>query len=329
MSECLSHSAFPQPQRPITLKDLVVGVGATLIFFFTVLVVPLMGVFASILTPLPTLLGYYRWGKPVGYWIPVSAVVLSALVLVAMGLTQSMFYLIELLLLGLLTAKGMRCQWGISKIIAQASLAVFAVATVVFWVSHGGLHGSVFKGLETEVQSAMTALIQQYGPDTGQTAFVEQGFQRIVPFVVRLLPGLAAASIILICWLNLLMARHFCRIHRVALPGWPAWSHWKSPEILVWPLIAAGFMILLPVHWLRLSGFNLLIALGAIYLLHGLAIVAFFFDQWKMPGLIRGLGYGLIFLQQFVSLLIMLLGLFDIWLDLRRLSKPATPSDAS
>jgi uncharacterized protein YybS (DUF2232 family) len=132
----------------------------------------------------------------------------------------------------------------------------------------------------------------------------------------------------LIAWLNLLLARHFCWVHRVALPPWPAWNRWKSPEVLVWPLIAAGFMVLVSNQTLTLIGLNLLIVLGAVYLLHGLAIVAFYFEKWKLPSIVRGIGYGLIFLQQLVSLVVMALGLFDLWLDFRRLTKKPV-SDSS
>lgn len=323
-----SHSYFPQPQRPITVRDLAVGVGATLAFFFTVLVVPMMGIFASILTPLPTLLGFYRWGRPNGYWIPFGTLSIGCVVLAATGLLGSVLYLVELLLLGILTAKGMRRQWDIARIVGWASVSVFALGSVFFWVSHGGFQGDLFAGLEKEVHLAMAALIQQYGPQNAQMIAVEKSLESVVPLVVRLLPGLAAASILLIAWLNLLLARHLCRVQRVALPAWPAWSHWKSPELMVWPLIGAGLLVVTSAHPWQLVGLNLLIVLGSVYLLHGLAVVAFYFERWRLPGMLRGLGYGLIFLQQLVSLTVMVLGLFDLWLDFRHLTKKSV-SDAS
>lgn len=329
MSDPSSQSYSLQPQRPITVKDLTIGVGATLVFFCLLLVVPMMGVVASVVTPLPTLLGFYRWGRPTGYWIPLGSLGISAALLALTGLFQTLVYLSELLLLGLLVAKGMRQQWAVASIVGWAGGTVFVIGGLLFWLAHGGGGAPLFAGLEGEVRVAMSALLEQYGgADNVQMTALKHSLEAVVPFVVRLLPGLAAGSILLIAWFNLLLASHFCRLHRLPLPAWPAWNQWKSPELLVWPLIAAMFLVLMGHSIPQLLGFNLLIVLGVIYLLHGLAVVAFYFERWKLPGLVRGLGYGLIFLQQLVSLVVMVLGLFDLWLDFRRLAKKPV-SDAS
>ncbi len=328
MSEGPDSSSILAYQRSMSWRDLLVGVGATLLFFFTVPVVPMIGIFASVLTPLPTLLGYYRWGRPLGYWIPAGVLAVGAVMLAALGSLQSLGYLSELILLGLLLGKAMRANWSVDLTIGSSSLVVFVLGTVLFWIGHGGAPGGLFTGLEKELQLTLAAMFKAYGGDASQQAFFQSTLRELVPFLVRLLPGLAAASIVLIAWFNVLMARYYCRLNRVPQPAWQSWAHWKSPEPLVWIVIAAGFMAVLPLRSVKLVGLNLLLALGTVYLLHGLAIVVFYCERWKVPGLLRGLGYGLIFLQQFASLFVMLLGLFDIWFDFRKLSKKGAPGTA-
>jgi uncharacterized protein YybS (DUF2232 family) len=64
--------------------------------------------------------------------------------------------------------------------------------------------------------------------------------------------------------------------------------------------------------------------MGTLYFLQGLAIVAFYFERWKMPLFIKGFVYVVLFLQQFASMVVAALGLFDVWFDFRKLvKKPA------
>jgi uncharacterized protein YybS (DUF2232 family) len=60
---------------------------------------------------------------------------------------------------------------------------------------------------------------------------------------------------------------------------------------------------------------------GVVYLFQGLAIVSYYFERWKLPRLFRTAAYAIILIQQFFTLGAMLLGLFDMWFDFRRLSR--------
>jgi uncharacterized protein YybS (DUF2232 family) len=106
------------------------------------------------------------------------------------------------------------------------------------------------------------------------------------------------------------------------LSQWGEWSLWKAPERLVWGLIGAGVLLILNLD-LRVTLFalNVMMVLGTIYLFQGLSISAYYFQQWRLPGFFRGALYGFFFLQQFATLGVMLLGLFDLWFDFRRLSR--------
>jgi uncharacterized protein YybS (DUF2232 family) len=75
---------------------------------------------------------------------------------------------------------------------------------------------------------------------------------------------------------------------------------------------------------------NLLLVIGAYYFAQGLAVIGFFFHKNKVPRFLRGLTYVLIVFQQIFTLLVVGLGLFDLWGDFRRLSKDKlTPSQAA
>jgi uncharacterized protein YybS (DUF2232 family) len=316
---------------PLTRRDLIVGIAATLFAFFAVFTVPVVGMIIGIFTPLPTLLSVYRFGHPAGYWVPTGALVLSVPLLYYLELIPNIIYLVGMLLLGALVAEAMCRQWSVERTIGSAASMVFAGAAVAFWVANDGFGGRFTATLTEELRAGVAATLQYYeGIGVAfDKAAMQQGIERLIPLLVSILPGAALASALLFAWLNVLVARRFCLLHRVPLPTWQPGSLWKAPEPLVWLVIAGGLLLLLPVKAAGTLGLNLLLVLGAVYLLQGLAIAVFYFDRWRVPRLLRSILYALILLQQFATLLLMLVGLFDVWCNFRRIPPPGKATQPS
>ncbi|MBP8644904.1 MAG: DUF2232 domain-containing protein [Syntrophobacteraceae bacterium] len=308
-------------------KELFLGIGGTLVFFFSALLIPMVGLFAGIFTPLPTLLFFYRWGPPWGYVIPGGAALLGIPLLMLLDLGYGAPYLLEMLVFGLFLGFGMRRHWSVERVVGSASALVTVMGLLFLWISLQGTEGGFFKAMEDDLQSSITATLQQYGDLSRDQKAVSSAIQKVVPLIVRLFPAIAVSSAILISWMNLLVTRRYCRNHRVLLPPWREWSHWKANDLLVWVVIGAGFSQLLPMGIFRLVGLNVLLVVGTIYLLQGFSIMAFYFDRWNLPKPLRAFLYALLLLQQYLALGAVLFGLFDVWVDFRRLSgKPAEPT---
>ena len=325
MQQSKESELAEKSKKAFLRRELVIGIGTTLIFFLSLLFAPLAGIFSSIFSPLPTLLSFYRWGRPEGYGIPLGAALAGWLILSYFGLTHLMFYFMEMILLGLLLADGMRRQWSPEKTIVRASLILFIMGSFVFWFTYGGSEGGVFKDLEKNLLAITAEVLQRYREFFPQQHLPEEQLRKAIVVMVRLIPGMALASTLMVAWLNVLLAKRFCRVHHLPLPPWQEWSRWKAPEYLVWGAIASGFFVLLPSTSLQILGLNVLIVCSAVYLLQGLAIVVFYFERWQFPPFFRGILYVVIFLQQIVTLGVVLVGLFDMWFDFRRLSKPSPP----
>jgi uncharacterized protein YybS (DUF2232 family) len=78
------------------------------------------------------------------------------------------------------------------------------------------------------------------------------------------------------------------------------------------------------------AALNLILLLAACYFAQGLAVIAFFFHKNHVPRFLRGITYVLIVFQQIFTLLVVGLGLFDLWGNFRRLGKDnLTPSQAA
>lgn len=308
------------------LRELAVGITTTLMFFICVLLIPIMGIFVGVLTPLPTLLSYYRWGPPLGLWIPGGAVLLAWLIFSYLHMVQSVPYLLEMVMLGLILGIGMRRGWSIEKTILSGSLLVFVAGSLLFWFTQTPSAGGVLAGIEEGLRKAIHATLQQYADVTPDANVLEKSLDNIIPVVVRILPGASLASTLVMSWLNLLVAKRYCQVRQLPLPSWGSWLRWKTPEMLVWAVIACGFALLVPYQPLKLVALNVLLVLGTVYLFQGLAIITFYFERWKLPKILRAIFYGFLLLQQFASLGAMLLGFFDVWFDFRRLTKDSASS---
>jgi uncharacterized protein YybS (DUF2232 family) len=322
----LNSEPLAPRRNPLMAKELIVGVAATLLFFLSVMMIPVFGIFAGVFTPLPTLLAYYRWGSPWGFWVPGGATVLGWVLIAYLNLWQSLPLLMEMLLLGLLLGLGMRRNWSLERTVSTAGVVVFTIGALVFWFSYGdGSEGSGMQ-VERDLRDVIGLLLQQYGTVSSDNQAIEETVREILPFLVKLLPGAALSSTLMACWLNLLVAKRYCRLHQLPLPSWQEWSQWKAPDFLVWVVIASGLVFLLPFTVLKIAGLNALMVGGVIYLFQGLAIVSFYFERWKLPRIFRAFIYGVILIQQFFTLGAMLMGLFDMWVDFRRMSRSPTTS---
>lgn len=318
-----------QTVSPSVRREIALGIAATLLFFLSALMIPVMGFMAGIFTPLPTLLTFYRQGSPLGLWIPGGALGLGSAFLIFLGMGSSIPYLLEMVVFGLILGTGMRQNWSIERTIGVSSLMVFGAGAIAFWLANGGPEGTLVSQVESELKQTVAAALGQYGGTSIDRQLIEESLEQFIPVMVKLMPGFSLATSILIAWLNVLVARRYCRIHNVALPPWPEWSKWKAPEFLVWGVIGTGFVLLVTDGTSRLVSLNIMIVLSTIYLFQGLAIVAFYSDKWKVPRLLRAFIYGFLLLQQFATLGAVLMGLFDMWFDFRRLSrKPSEPAQS-
>lgn len=103
-----------------------------------------------------------------------------------------------------------------------------------------------------------------------------------------------------------------------AQPPLDDWSRWAAPEPLVFVLVLGGAVLLLGMPAATTLGLNLLLVVGVVYFLQGLAIVGFFFRAKRVPLVLRVAGYLLIGAQQLLALVVAAVGLADLWVDFRR-----------
>lgn len=90
---------------------------------------------------------------------------------------------------------------------------------------------------------------------------------------------------------------------------------WKAPELLVWPTILLGGLMIFDLGVVSDVSLNFFKILLAIYTMQGVCILAFFFDQWKVGPFLRAAFY--VLALSLAMPIVSGMGFFDLWFDFR------------
>jgi uncharacterized protein YybS (DUF2232 family) len=146
----------------------------------------------------------------------------------------------------------------------------------------------------------------------------EKVIQALAGTIARIYPSLMIVGAGLTVWINVVISRRLFRLGDLEYPEFESMDRWHAPEHMVWFVIAAGFSLFLSGKGIKFLALNSLIVMGVIYLFHGLSIVLFFMNKHHIPTWIRFGIYLLIIFQQVILMGLAMFGLFDQWVDFRK-----------
>ncbi len=205
------------------------------------------------------------------------------------------------------------------------TLAATAAAGVVLalWMWRLDISwAQLLAGVNQELAFYESTVRQQWRTAGAPQDLVDQA-SAMVRSVSQLFPGLLALAGI--AGLRLAWSwYHRLAVHPLGAPAAP-FRRFGFSDQLVWGWVVALALAVLPVPepW-RLAGANLLLVLGVLYAVRGLAVVVAQARGVAAP-VATVLGFIALFLLPFVVGGLTLLGLADTWLDFRRrLSTPTT-----
>ena len=299
-------------------------IAACLAALFTVLLVNGAGQFGFIGSFI-----YLVVAVPVGYVFmrftfpsAIGAVVLSALVLFGMyGVSNPLLEYLLLfatpsLLLPFFLRSGWR--WDQAAALTVVVMIVLAGSIAAAVALNEGTTVSAFA--DRYVQTQMELVRDTFAPPPDLSPeqqrqlrqFIrdlEEWLQQIYPAIVVL--GMAAFVLMQLWCLSLLAGRHYI------LPG-VSFVDWKTPERLIWVLIAAGMIVFAASGLIRQLGLNLLIVLLLVYYVQGLAIITTLFKRKHVPVFLRIPGYMMTLFLNPLPIIVAGIGVFDLWIDFRK-----------
>ena len=317
--------------KPFSVKEFVLGTAITTSLFLLVVLSPVVGFVFSLLAPLPLAFFTWRMGRAAGIAMYLLSFGLLAAVFRIGGFAESLPFFLVLGSAGLLIPEVLRRRLGIEMTVGL-SVAVFLALIAGVLVGYSQvLERSVPEMVRGYVGDSIRysiALYEDIGLPQEQIDQLRESAPEVAAWIVHHGLALLVTGVTFFIWLNVLGLRLLCRGRDPAFPDFGDLACWKMPDGVVWFVIAAGVAMILPDETVQIAGLNVLIVVLFLYLLQGLAIVQFFFRQKNIPRYLRAMFYALIILYQYLLVFVSAIGLFDIWVDFRKMNRPASDTTA-
>jgi uncharacterized protein YybS (DUF2232 family) len=285
-----------------------------------------VGSILFVFVPLPIFYYCLKAGRIHGLAVFIASLVVVFVVIIILADKTALPVPLLLGFWGIILAEFLKKSYPIEKIILYSAISLLipglALLTYGSFTSGETLQGFIEGFIAKSIQDS----IQFYSQNnilSEQVKLIKDDAPQIIRFFTDTFFSIALVGACLVAWLNILAGRALFQRKKLLFPNLGDLVFWKVPEKFVWILIAGGIIYLVPVKMAGVFGNNILIVCCFVYLLQGFAIVGFFFRKFNMPRIYRGGIYFLFFAQQYLMLLLVTAGLFDMWIDFRKMNKPS------
>jgi len=282
-------------------------------------------VFGWLYVVVPLLVFYYlcRFGRHVGGRYLLHGTLLALLAGLTLQVASQVMLILTLFPTGFMLARSV----GQKDAPAMTGLKGFVVLSVS-WLLFSGMYAITegshpYPMLLQSINQGIDDALKYYQENEQVPAesyyLLAQTFLQIKERLTQLMPAILACLALITVWLAMVLGNRLLDRHTGQRP-WPEYQYWQLPEKLVWLIVIAAILALMPVPTARTIGFNMLLVASLIYCFQGLAIFLFFLNKWKVPLFIRSLLYVIVIFQSLGTIFLSVIGLADVWFDLRHLS---------
>lgn len=315
------------------VKEVLLGIIACSVVFLAIGLLPSAGMTAGIFAPFILMYFYLRLGRIPGLLILTASLAVLEAVAHQAGLGVNLTAVFMMGSPGLILAEFLKRNFAFEKTVFYAVLIVVGMGAFILGVYSFHIGEQPWTLVQAYVNAGVRESIKSYaewGISQEQMEVIRSNADWIAKTVYHLLPAFVVMGTTLFLWINVLAGKMLLSRRGVGFPELGDLTCWKIPDQVVWYVIASAVLILIPDEEVQIAGLNLLFIFLFIYLFQGLSIINFFFQHKNVPIIVRGVVYFLIFAQHLLMLLVICLGFFDIWIDLRKLNKIAKdPSEST
>lgn len=298
--------------------------GSLLLFFFWGRQNPIVYLFTVSLTPLPVYLAGRRLGSLAALLLALAVFLLVYSWKPGLEIVTESWEFGGFLLMGFLLSSLESRGWSTDRAIIFTVVGL-TLLSLVFLSGQayfsGMTAGEIFSQKTQEVTEMLSKIVAGAGDQPVGVKALGVSREEIRTLLRSLLPALVIINTGMVAWINVILARRLLVLFNWGKPE-PPLNYWSAPEWLIFPILAAGFLLLVPVHLVRLASMNLLLVLALFYFFQGMAVIAAWFQRFRLPLVLRCIGYPLMFLHPLFMLMVITLGVIDLWLDFRRLHQP-------
>ena len=291
-----------------------------LVFLLLAMFVPPLWVVVGVLAPVPLVFVYLRWGRGVGM---VLLGLVFGVLFSLVGHKQAVLFFAEYAVLAAVLSETIQFKLSFDRCILFSALVSAALSIIlllfIFTDRESTLTEFFQEQIEGHFQLSMEAL-QAVGDKPEELKAMREFANEASGAMARSYPSFITIGILMTAVVNYYMVRLLWR--RIYGPGLfhPArFSGWVAPEQAIWVLIGSGGLLFFAEGILGALGLNLFFLVLVVYFLQGLAILIHFLDSRNVPVFFWVLIFFVIVLQPLLIGAAVGLGIFDTWIDLRKI----------
>jgi uncharacterized protein YybS (DUF2232 family) len=247
------------------------------------------------------------------------------------GQNQALLFLAEYAVMAFVLGEMIRARFPGDWCIGASSLISGGVSILLLVALLGDQDTTVKEFFENQIRAHFTQSFETFGSIGENKAEIEEikavfekmvgGFASSYPafvFIGSLISAMANYGLLRLVW---------GRIYGLGLFSERTFAQWVCPENLVWGFIAACLALFLGQGFIGDVGLNLFIVMMVIYFVQGMSITIHFLKARKVPIFLWLIFFILIFAQPILIGLIAGIGVFDIWIDFRKIRKPLSSEE--
>lgn len=300
-----------------TLVAVLIGTLGSGLLFSASLSVPFIGFASAFLAPVPLAFARIKGGSTASGF---AALLTTLLLAVFLSPAVGAWYAVQCGLIGLLipefVLKGFRPSRAILWTTA-AAVVLTACMVAAFTLSTGN-DPQLFaqKEITDGINQAAKLYEQQSGLSTQDLETIRQSMQTVGQLMSRIYPSLAIINLGIISAICFLFFSRMAVRQSLAVNLVP-FKEFRTPDFMIWLLITAGFSMLAPTPLVNTPALNMLVLLGVLYFMQGLAVIFAFCEKSSFASTLKVVSTVILLTQPYLTVVITTLGIFDLWGDFR------------
>jgi len=280
---------------------------------------PELSVMIGILIPVPLTFFYIHFGRRLG-------LALLAFIFVALfsliGPREAALFFTEYAVLAGVMSETIRLRFSFDKCVLFSTLVSAVLSIALLLIVFIDRELSLLEFFQKQINGHFAQSIESLKAIGGKSEEIKalQGFaDEASGLLAQAYPAFIAFGAFITALVNYYATRFlwksFCSydvFHEARFSGW------VIPDQVIWLLIGSAGVFLLTDNALGVIGISLLLIILAAYFFQGLAIIVYFLESRNVPVFFWVLIFFVILLQPLLVGVSVGLGIFDTWMDLRK-----------
>jgi uncharacterized protein YybS (DUF2232 family) len=267
----------------------------------------------------PIVLFYLYYAKQV---FAAASLFLAALFFILFGWVEAPFLIFAYLCSSVVIAEMLRRARPPEQVILAGIFPSLISGVALWFIQASRIHQNpihYFREITLQNLKETVLYYERIGMDREKIDVLNASLNDLASWFLNLFPGIYVSGLIFMFFVNYLLVRFILiKLEKEGFLFKPL-SSWHASDHLVWGFIFSGILLMLPVAETKILGGNLLIVFMLLYFFQGLALIADYFKKRGVKTFWQVVSYILLLVWPLLGVVVALFGLFDIWIDFRKI----------